>query len=254
MNWIRLFAISRRESHRFLKVWTQTLLSPIVIAIMYFAAFGTVLSSQTPEIQGVSYFLFVLPGIILLQSTSNAFQNSSSSLIIAKYQGNISTLLVTPLSAIEKTLGYLIGGVFRGFLVAVVIFAISLLFIDVPFPEHPFLLIILIILSNGIFVLLGTLSGLWANTFDHISGITTFIVTPMGFLGGTFYSIHMLPPIAKALSYSNPFFYFLDAIRWAFFGVSDVSPSISILITTILFLLLFGLTYWAFRINWRLQK
>lgn len=254
MNLIRLFAITRRESHRFLKVWTQTLLSPIVIAIMYFAAFGGALSSQVPEIQGISYFLFVLPGIILLQSTSNAFQNSSSSLIIAKYQGNISTLLITPLSPLEKTLGYLLGGILRGVLVAVIIFLLSLLFIDIPFPQHPFLLLFLLIVSNGIFALLGTLSGLWAKTFDHVAGFTTFLITPMGFLGGTFYSIHMLPPIAKALSYSNPFFYFVDALRWSFFGISDVAPALSISLTIILFIVLFLSIYWAFATNWRLQK
>jgi ABC-2 type transport system permease protein len=251
MNLIRLWTLTKKETHRFLKVWSQTVLSPVMIAIMYFAVFGAALSSRISEFSGVPYLSYIVPGLALLQATSNAFQNPSSSIIIAKYQGIYPDLLIAPLSALEKTLGYLLGGVIRGMMVAFLIFGVAAFFADGLWPQNWGVLLLMLFLANGVFALLGTLAGMSAKTFDSVAAFTTFIVMPMGFLGGVFYSVHILPPLAYKLSLLNPFFYFVDATRWAFFGVSDIAPQISLLICAVIFAALFVFNYLAFAFDWR---
>ncbi len=254
MNLIRLKTLIWKETNRFLKVWLQTVLSPVVLAVMYFAVFGGALGSKIAEINNIPYAIFIIPGLVLLQSTTNSFNNPSSSLIISKYNGSISDLLLPPLSALEKTLGFLLGGVFRGLMVAILIFITAGFFTGKFFPEHFFALLLMLFLSNGIFAFLGTLLGIWAKNFDQIAGFSTFIITPMGFLGATFYSLKMLPPLAQTLSQFNPFFYFADGLRWSFLGVAEVSPLLSFGITSGVFFLFFGLTYWAFWSGWKLKN
>jgi ABC-2 type transport system permease protein len=254
MNLTRLYALTHKETHRFLKVWIQTVMSPMIIAVLYFAVFGAALSSRIDQFSGVPYLAFIVPGLALLQSTNNAFQNASSSLIIAKYQGTIVDMLVAPLSAFEKTLGYFLGGLIRGMMVAILIFIVAAFFVPDFWPQHPWLLLFILLLTNGVFSCLGTLIGIWGKTFDQISGFSTFIITPMGFLGGIFYSVEILPPLAYKLSLLNPFFYFVDGARWAFFGVSDVSPVLSFSLVTMFFVVMFALCYLAFRVEWRMKS
>ncbi|QQS58961.1 ABC transporter permease [Candidatus Peregrinibacteria bacterium] len=251
---IRLWALTEKECRRFLRVWLQTVMSPVITAILYFAVFGAALSPHISGFSKVSYLAFIVPGLILLQATNNAFQNPSSSLIIAKYHGNIVDLLTAPLSALEKTLGYLFGGIIRGMMVSLVIWAVAAFFVPHLFPEHPLLLLLMLFLANGVFTLLGTIVGIWGNTFDQISGFTTFIITPMGFLGGIFYSIELLPPLARTLSLGNPFFYFADGARWAFFGIADVSPIASFSVCGGMFLVLFTINWFMFAKDWRLKE
>ncbi len=253
MNFIRLKTLVWKETHRFLKVWLQTVLSPVVLAIMYFAVFGGALGSKISEINNIPYAIFIIPGLVLLQSTTNSFNNPSSSLIIAKYNGNISDLLLPPLSALEKTLGFLLGGIFRGLMVAVLIFITAGIFTGKFFPEHWFYLLLMLFFANGIFAALGTLLGIWAKNFDQIAGFSTFIITPMGFLGAIFYSLEMLPPTAQIISKFNPFFYLADGLRWSFLGIAEVDPSFSFGISGGLFFIFFGLTYWAFQSGWKLK-
>lgn len=253
MNTIRLWTLTKKECHRFLKVWSQTVMSPVIIAIMYFAVFGGALGSRITEINGVAYSIFIIPGLILLQSTTNAFMNPSSSLIIMKYSGNISDLLLPPLSALEKTLGFLFGGVVRGLLVSICIFAVAAIFTGRFIPENLGAMLLMLFLANGIFTLLGILIGIWAKTFDHISGFSTFVITPMGFLGAIFYSLEMLPPLAQTLSKFNPFFYLADGLRWAFLGINEVSPLMSFGISGFIFVALFVACFWAFHTGWRLK-
>lgn len=254
MNFVRLWTLTKKECHRFLKVWVQTVMSPVIIALLYFAVFGAALSSRIDEFSGIPYLAFIIPSLALLQATVNAFQNPSSSIIISEYHGTISDLLVSPLSGLEKTIGYFLGGVARGMLVTLVVFFVAFFFVDDFLPKHPFWLLCMCFLANAIFSLMGTLVGIWGKTFDQISGVTTFIITPMAFLGGVFYSIDVLPSLAQKLTLLNPFFYFVDGSRWAFFGVSDFNPLFSFVISGVLFIILFLLTWWAFRKDWRMKK
>ncbi len=254
MNLIRLYTLAYKETHRFLKVWMQTVFSPVVIAVMYFAVFGGALSSRIVEFNNIPYLAFIVPGLALLQATTNAFQNPSSSLIIARYQGLLPDLLMSPLTAMEKTLGYLLGGVIRGVMVTILIFVVAAFFVRDFWPEHWFALALITFLASGTFSLMGTLVGIWSKTFDGVAGITTFVITPMAFLGGVFYSINALPEMARQLSHFNPFFYFVDATRWAFFGVNDIAPALSFGVAIALFVIFFALTYSAFATDWRMKN
>ncbi len=254
MNLIRLYTLTWKETHRFLKVWLQTLMSPVIIAVMYFAVFGGALGTQIEEINGVPYPVFIIPGLVLLQSTTNAFMNPSSSIIIAKYSGTLSDLLLPPLTPMEKTLGFLLGGVIRGVLVSLLIFLVAGFFTGKFFPEHWFPFVAMVFIANGIFSAAGTLVGIWAKTFDQTSGISTFVITPMGFLGAIFYSLEMLPPLAQKLSQVNPFFYLADGLRWSFLGIAEVDPRLSFGTSFIIFVVFFTLNIWAFRTGWRLKQ
>ena len=253
INSIRLWTLTKKECHRFLKVWLQTVLSPVVVAVMYFAVFGGALGSKIPEINGVPYAVFIIPGLVLLQATSNAFMNPSSSIIIAKYSGTMSDLILPPLSALEKTLGFLLGGMIRGLMVSFLIFLVAGIFTGKYVPEHLGAFLLMLVLANGIFSAAGTLVGIWAKTFDHTSGVVTFIITPMGFLGAIFYSLEMLPPLAQTLSQFNPFFYLADGLRWSFLGIAEVDPLFSFLLCGGIFILFFIANLWAFSTGWRLK-
>ncbi len=252
MQLIRFKTLLWKETSRFFKVWGQTVASPVVIAVMYFAVFGGALGSKIEEINGVPYSVFIIPGLVLLQATNNAFMNPSSSLIIAKYSGTMSDILLPPLTPLEKTLGYMLGGVVRGVMVSVLIFIVAGIFTGKYFPEHWGVFLLMIFLSNAIFATAGTLVGIWAKTFDQTSGISTFIITPMGFLGGIFYSLDMLPPLAQTLSQFNPFFYLADGLRYGFLGIAEVSPMMSLSVSVVILVILFTANYWAFARNWRL--
>lgn len=253
MNLIRLKTLTYKETHRFLKVWLQTLMSPVVVAVMYFAVFGGALGSEIKEINGIPYPIFIIPGLVLLQATNNAFQNASSSLIISKYSGTMSDLLLPPLTTMEKVLGFMFGGVVRGFLISILIFITAGIFTGKFIPEHWGAFFLMLFLANGIFAIFGTIAGIWAKTFDQSSGISTFIIMPMGFLGAVFYSLEMLPPLAQTISLFNPFFYLADGLRWSFLGVNEVDPSLSFGISGAIFFILFGINYWMFHTGWRIK-
>ena len=254
MNFIRIKTLTKKETHRFLKVWPQTILSPVMIAFLYIIVFGGALSSQISEINGISYLSFIIPGLVLLQSTTNAFQNASSSLIISKYHGTISDLIHPPLTALEKTIGFCLGGIFRGLLVSLAIFIFASFFMENFMPKHPIYLLLILLISNGIFATMGTIAGIFGKSFDHISGFTTFIITPMGFLGGIFYSLEMLPPFAQTISLFNPFLYFVDSARWAYFGVSEINPFTNMSFIFGLFFCLFIFNWWVFHKGYRIQN
>jgi ABC-2 type transport system permease protein len=251
----RCWTLTKKECYRFLKVWLQTVLNPAVPAMLYLTVFSAAFGDRITPIAGISYASFLVPGLILLQATTATFQNASSSLIISKYSGTIDDLLTTPLTALEKTLGFLIGGIVRGMLVTIIILITAyLLLADLPVPEQPLLLMISLTAIFSVFSSFGTLAGLWAKTFDHVGGITTFVVMPMIFLGGVFHSINMLPTWAQIASQFNPFIYFADLIRWHFFGQGDLPFTLDMSITLGLFVIFFILNWLAFRKNWRLQQ
>ncbi|HTZ77957.1 MAG TPA: ABC transporter permease [Stellaceae bacterium] len=223
VNWIGFWTLYEREVRRFLKVFTQTVAAPVVTTLLFLTIFVLALGGGgARQLGGVPYLDFLLPGLVMMAVMQNAFANTSSSLMLAKVQGSITDLLMPPLSALELTLGIALGGVTRGVVVGL---AVALALVPLV-PMHP--VSVLAILFYGfsaslLMSLLGVLAGLWAEKFDHIAAATNFIVMPLTFLSGTFYSVAQLPPPWRAIAHVNPFFQLIDGFRYGFTGASEGS-------------------------------
>lgn len=223
VNWLGLYTLCRREVLRFLNVWSQTLMAPLINAGLFLLIFTIAIGSQRGDVMGVPFMHFLAPGILTMTVIQNAFANSSSSLTSAKVQGNIVDTLMPPLSAGELVTGYIAGAVARGLLVAVVIAIGVWLFLGVGM-QHPQWVLVFVVLGAVFMGGLGIIAAIFANKFDQLAAISNFVVTPLSFLSGTFYSIDALPPILNKLSHVNPFFYIIDGVRFGMIGVSDGSP------------------------------
>ncbi|AAV94262.1 ABC transporter permease [Ruegeria pomeroyi] len=227
VNWLGLYTLAAREVMRFLVVWTQTLLAPLVTAGLFMMIFSLAVGSGRGAVMGVPFLTFLAPGILMMTVIQNAFANTSSSVVISKVQGNIVDTLMPPLSALELLLGYLAGAVVRGLLVAVAIAAALVLVLGIV-PAHPLLALGFVVLGAGFMGALGLVAGIYANKFDQMAAITNFIVTPLAFLSGTFYSVEALPPLLERLTHANPVFYLIDGLRFAVIGVSDSPPALGL--------------------------
>ena len=223
VNWLGLYTLCRREVLRFLNVWSQTLMAPLINAGLFLLIFTIASGSQRGAVMGVPFMHFLAPGILTMTVIQNAFANSSSSLTSAKVQGNIVDTLMPPLSAGELVTGYIAGAVARGLLVAVVIAIGVWLFLGVGM-QHPQWVLVFVVLGAVFMGGLGIIAAIFANKFDQLAAISNFVVTPLSFLSGTFYSIDALPPVLNKLSHVNPFFYIIDGVRFGMIGVSDGSP------------------------------
>lgn len=223
VNWLGLQTLAKREILRFLNVWTQTLLAPLVTAGLFMLIFTIAIGSKRGDVMGVSFSSFIAPGILMMTVIQNAFANTSSSLVITKVQGNIVDTLMPPLSALELVLGYLAGGVTRGIIVAIAIGLAQWLVLGIV-PAHPLVALLFVIIGAAFLSALGMLAGIIANKFDQMAAITNFIVTPLAFLSGTFYSVEALPPVLYQITHLNPVFYLIDGVRWGVLGISDSSP------------------------------
>ena len=217
-----LWTLYLKEVRRFLNVFTQTLLAPMVTTLLFLAIFTLALGRSVQQIGGVSYAQFLAPGLIMMAMVQNAFANTSSSIVIAKVQGNIVDLLMPPLSPSELTLGLAAGGVTRGVLVGLTV-ALGM-WIFVPLRLHdPLFVAFHAVNASLMLALLGLIGGIWAEKFDHIAAVTNFVVTPLSFLSGTFYSIERLPESWHFVAFLNPFFYMIDGFRYGFIGHADGS-------------------------------
>lgn len=230
MNWIGLKTLLAKEVLRFAKVYLQTLLAPVVSAFLFLVIFAHVFAERGAVFDGVTYTEFLVPGLIMMSNMQNAFANSSSSLIQSKVTGNIIFILVTPLSPLEIFIAFVGAAVIRGVLVGLVVYVVAIFFVPLT-PDHPFYVICMAILSSAVLGALGIVAGMWAEKFDQMAGFTNFIIVPLSFLSGVFYSVHSLPDLWRTVSYFNPFFYMVDAFRYGFYGHSDVSPWLSIAVT-----------------------
>ena len=223
VNWLGTWTLMRREIARFMNVWSQTIMAPLINAGLFLMIFTIAIGPQRGDVMGVPFMTFLAPGILTMTVIQNAFANTSSSLASAKVQGNIVDTLMPPLSGAELVAGYIAGAVARGFLVAVVIAAGSALFLDVGM-RNPLWVIVFVLLGSILMGGLGMIAGIFANKFDQLAAISNFLVTPLAFLSGTFYSIDALPGFLRTLSHANPFFYIIDGVRYGMIGVSDSSP------------------------------
>ncbi|MBK8174997.1 MAG: ABC transporter permease [Rhodospirillales bacterium] len=221
-NWLGLWTLYAREVRRFAKVYNQTIVAPVVTTLLFLAIFALALGHTTDPERNAAYLSFLAPGLVMMAITQNAFANTSSSIIIAKVQGNIVDTLMPPLTAHELTLGLAMGGVTRGLAVGV---AASLaMTVFVPFHIHDAAVMAFFAITASLMLsLLGLAGGIWADKFDHIAAVTNFIVVPLSFLSGTFYSIDRLPPALRHVAQFDPFFYMIDGFRYAWTGHSDIN-------------------------------
>jgi ABC-2 type transport system permease protein len=216
-----------KETLRFWKVATQTIAAPILTALLYLMIFGHVLEGRVQVYEGVSYTSFLIPGLVMMSVLQNAFANSSSSLIQSKITGNLVFVLLTPLSHWEIFSAYVLASMVRGLVVGFGVFAATAYFAHMSFTA-PLWIIVFALLGAAILGTMGLIAGIWAEKFDQLAAFQNFLIMPLTFLSGVFYSIHSLPPFWLTVSHLNPFFYMIDGFRHGFFGQSDVNPFISL--------------------------
>ncbi len=252
VNWLGLYTLCLREVMRFVSVWTQTLLAPLVTAALFLLIFSIAIGPNRGEVLGVSFTAFIAPGILMMTVIQNAFANTSSSIVISKVQGNIVDTLMPPLSAGELVIGYLAGGLVRGLAVALAIGLGILLVLGIPIA-HPLWALVFVILGSTLMGAVGLVAGIFANKFDQMAAITNFIVTPLAFLSGTFYSVAALPPVIYEITHVNPVFYLIDGVRFGVLGVSDSSPWLGLAVCSVTTIAV-SLAAWAmFRSGYRLK-
>jgi ABC-2 type transport system permease protein len=252
VNWLGLWTLYLKEVRRFLKVSTQTLLSPVVTTLLYLAVFSLALGRAVPSIGGVSFIEFLGPGLVMMAMVQNAFANTSSSLLIAKIQGNIVDFLMPPLGPGELTLGLVAGGLTRGLMVG----AVTMLAIVPLSPIHihdPFFVLFHAVAACVMLSLLGVLGGIWSEKFDHLASVTNFVITPLAFLSGAFYSVQKLPGIWLTIAHFDPFFYMIDGFRYGFIGHADGSLTAGIVVLTLVNVGLWALTHRLFATGYKLK-
>ncbi|MEM9350398.1 MAG: ABC transporter permease [Pseudomonadota bacterium] len=252
MNWMGLYTLCERECRRFLSIPAQTVLAPLVTAGLFLLIFDVAFGEGRGDVMGFSFVTFLAPGLMAMSVIQNAFANTSSSLISAKVNGNIVDTLMPPLSGFELTVGYLVGGVGRGLVIALTLLTACWLALGIEIA-HPLAALGFIILGSAFMGALGLLAAMQAQKFDQLSALSNFVVTPLAFLSGTFYSVTALPPVLEAITRVNPFFYAIDGMRWSVLGVSDSSPALAFGVLGVATLLLCVLVWWGFRIGYRLK-
>ncbi len=252
VNWRGLWTLYMKEVRRFLNVFTQTLLAPMVTTLLFLAVFTLALGGGGRVVGGVPFAAFLAPGLIMMAMVQNAFANTSSSLVIAKVQGNIVDVLMPPLSPAELTLGMAAGGATRGVMVGL---AVGLgMWIFVPVTLHnPLFILFHGVMASLMLSLLGMIGGIWSEKFDHIAAVTNFVITPFSFLSGTFYSIERLPETWQVVAHFNPFFYMIDGFRYGFIGHADGNLTLGIVVMAGVNLFLWTVTYRMFATGYRLK-
>jgi len=241
-----------KEVRRFMRVPGQTVLSPLVTTTLYFVVFGWSLGARLREIDGVSYARFIVPGLVMLGVLTNAYLNTASSLFVMKLQGTIVDLLVSPLSYGEILAGFLGAAVVRGLLVGGVMWAVAAAFTGFE-VAHPLLAVALLLLASLAFAALGLVTAVWAGSFEQVNFFPTFLITPLTFLGGVFYSARLLPPGLRAFTFANPIFYLVDGVRFGLLGISDASPAAGIALAALLAAGSVALAWAVLRSGWRLR-
>ncbi len=252
MNLLGFKTLLYKEVLRFWKVLLQTLVAPVITVLLYFLIFSHVLEGRVEVFPGVGYSAFLVPGLMMMSVIQNAFANSSSSLIQSKITGNLVFILLTPLSHFEFFLAFVAAACVRGVLVGIGVWLVAVWFVPLPLA-HPFYLLSFALLGSAALGALGVIAGIWADKFDQLAGFQNFIVLPMSFLSGVFYSIHSLPDFWQTLSHVNPFFYLIDGFRYGFFGVSDVSPLLSLAVGGVFLLLLSGIAYGLLKTGYKIR-
>mgnify|MGYP003749508273 FL=1 len=253
MNWTAIKAIYAFEMARFFRTITQSIISPVLSTSLYFVVFGAAIGSRIEEIDGVSYGAFIVPGLIMLSLLQQSLTNAAFGIYFPKFVGTIYEILSAPISAFEIVLGYVGAAATKSAMLGLIILATAWFFVDLRI-EHPIWMLSFLVLTAITFSLFGFIIGIWADGFEKLQLVPLLIITPLAFLGGSFYSIKMLPEFWQDVSLVNPVVYLISGFRWAFYGTSDVSIGVSLAMTLVFLgasLLVIG---WIFRTGWRLKS
>jgi ABC-2 type transport system permease protein len=219
--------IVRKEVLRFLRIWPQTFLPSIVTTVLYFLIFGTFIGSQIKEVRGVSYMAFIVPGLVMMAILNGSFQNIAFSFFQLKFMKTVEEILVSPMPAWAVVLGYITGSLFRGLIIGLLVFLSAYMFEFIP-VAHPFLAFIIASVTSIVFSLAGLINAIYAKGFDGINIIPTFVIIPLTYLGGVFYSLTLLPSTWQTISYANPVLYMVNAFRFSILGFSDIAFTTSL--------------------------
>ena len=247
------YTLLHKELLRFWKVGLQSIFAPMIATLIYLLIFSHILEERAQAYPGVTYTTFLIPGLVMMTMLQNAFSNSSSSLIQSKISGSIVFVLLSPLSYMEIFVAYVLASIARGLLVGTGVYLVTLIFFDMPLQSLLWVFIFALI-GNGFLGALGIIAAIWAEKFDQLATFQNFVILPLTFLSGVFYTIHSLPPFWEDLSHFNPFFYVIDGFRYGFFGVSDISPYFSLTIVAICFLTVSWITLQMLKTGYKLRQ
>lgn len=253
MNWIGLYTLLRKEITRVMRVAVQTIFSPLISATLYIFIFGYVIGNRIELIAGVPYITFVFPGILMLNIIGSSFEHTASSVFMGRFMKSIEEMLVAPFSHVEMVLGFVVSAVVRATIVSFGVLGIGILFGAVGL-HNVWLFLFYAIAVSTVFALIGILVGLWAKSFEQFSLLNIFLIMPLSFLGGIFYSVSMLPSGAQFIAHINPFFYFIDGIRYSMIGVSEANSLVGVLLILGLVLGLGTLVVHLFKVGWRIRS
>ncbi|MEM8578050.1 MAG: ABC transporter permease [Pseudomonadota bacterium] len=253
MNWTAIRAIYLFEMSRFFRTIAQSLISPVLSTSLYFVVFGAAIGSRIDQVEGVSYGAFIVPGLIMLTVMTQAISNASFGIYFPKFIGTIYELLSAPINFLEIVMGYVGAAATKALFIGLVILVTSFFFVDLTI-QNPLAMIAFLILTCVSFALFGFIIGIWAGNFEQLQLVPLLIVTPLVFLGGSFYSISMLPPVWQTISMFNPVVYLISGFRWAFFGLADVPILTSLLAIAGFTGLCLGAVWWIFKTGWRIRS
>jgi ABC-2 type transport system permease protein len=253
INWIGFKSLWFKECNRFMAVWQQTLLSPLVSSLLFLSVLSLALGNNRGDVLGYSFISFLAPGLIAMSILTQSFSHSVSSLMIGKIQGNIVDMLYAPLSALEVSMAIILAALTRSFLIAIISIGVFSLIVELPIDNILFILIFGF-LSAFILGSLGFIAGLWAEKFDHTATVTNFIITPLSFLSGVFYSIDKLPNFFQTISHINPFFYMIDGFRYGFLGKSDGSIVVGLIYLSILSIIMWYVAFFLYKKGYKIKS
>lgn len=253
MNLIGTATIFRTEMARFFRTITQSLIAPVLSTSLYFVVFGAAIGGRIDEVEGVPYGAFIVPGLIMLSVITQSISNASFAIFFPKFAGTIYETLSAPVSAFEVVLGMVGAAAVKSLLIAAIILATSYLFVDIRIA-HPLAMLAFLVLTCVSFALMGFIIGLWAGNFEQLQIIPLLVITPLVFLGGSFYSISMLPGIWQTVALFNPVVYLISGFRWSFFGAADVPVGVSLLAVAVFMTICLSVIWWIFRTGWRLRR
>ncbi|WP_407528747.1 ABC transporter permease [Methylobacterium oryzisoli] len=252
MNWPAVRAIYLFEMARAWRTLLQSLVAPVISTSLYFVVFGAAIGSRLTVVEGVPYGAFIVPGLIMLSLLTQSIANASFGIYFPRFSGTIYEILSAPISPVEIVLGYVGAAASKSIILGLVILATAALFVPLRI-EHPLWMALFLVLTAVTFSLFGFVIGLWADGFEKLQLVPLLIVTPLTFLGGSFYSIDMLPPVWRAISLLNPVVYLVSGFRWSFYGQGDVAVGVSLAMAALFLVICLGLVTWMFRTGYRLK-
>ncbi|HKC32834.1 MAG TPA: ABC transporter permease [Xanthobacteraceae bacterium] len=253
MNLPAVRAVYLFEMARTGRTLMQSIVSPVLSTSLYFVVFGAAIGSRIPEIEGVSYGSFIVPGLIMMMLLTQSTSNASFGIYFPRFTGTIYELLSAPISSMEIVLGYVGAAATKSIILGLIILATSGLFVSIRI-DHPVWMLVFLLLTAVTFSLLGFIIGLWADGFEKLQVVPLLVITPLSFLGGSFYSINVLPPVWQKIALFNPVVYLISGFRWSFFGIADVSVGVSLAMTLVFLVVCLAVIWWMFKTGYRLKR